>query len=300
MSSREHRLLATDRRVRAMFGGEVIADTPAAWMGFGGYKPPLYELGTWWFDRAHVRTELLQVSDHRTVCDVRGPATYWDIVAGGRRVPHGAYAYEQAPDGWEALRGLITFAWNEIDHWYEEELEVFVHPRGPMHRVDALRSSRHVQVSLDGVPLADTRRPVALFETGMPVRWYIPQADIALEQLTESPTRTQCPYKGVAEYYSVRAGARRIWRGPTRSRFSSAGGSRSTSASSLSASTSRSTANRRRGRRPSGSVRSPRATCSRGTGPRHAIDAFPSHIAPIEDGLTPVTLGVEAVSEVRK
>jgi uncharacterized protein (DUF427 family) len=67
-----------------------------------------------------------------------------------------------------------------------------------------------VQVSLDGVPLADTARPVALFETGMPVRWYIPRTDVALEHLSESPTRTQCPYKGVAEYYSVLAGDRLI------------------------------------------------------------------------------------------
>lgn len=147
---REHRLLATDRRIRAVFGGEVIADTPAGWMGFGGYQPPLYVLGTWWFDRAHVRTELLEPSGHTTVCDVRGPATYWDVIVGDRRARHAAYAYEHAPTGWEALRGLITFAWNDIDHWYEEELEVFVHPRGPLHRVDALRSSRHVQVSLDG------------------------------------------------------------------------------------------------------------------------------------------------------
>ena len=59
-----------------------------------------------------------------------------------------------------------------------------VHPRGPMHRVDALRSSRQVQVSLDGVALADTARPVALFETGMPVRWYIPRTDVAHEPQT--------------------------------------------------------------------------------------------------------------------
>ena len=65
-------------------------------------------------------------------------------------------------------------------------------------------------MSLDGVKLADTRRPVALFETGMPVRWYVPRADVALEHLSESPTRTQCPYKGVAEYYSVEVGGQTI------------------------------------------------------------------------------------------
>ena len=210
MSSSEHRLLATDRRIRAMFADEVIADTPTGWLGFGGYKAPLYELGTWWFPRQHVRTGVLVASDHRTVCDVRGPATYWDVVVGDRRAPNLAYAYEQAPAGWEALRELMTFAWNDVEHWYEEEQEVFVHPRGPMHRVDALRSSRHVQVSLDGVVLADTQRPVAVFETGMPPRWYIPRADVALEHLLPSPTRTQCPYKGVAEYYSVRIDSQQL------------------------------------------------------------------------------------------
>jgi uncharacterized protein (DUF427 family) len=202
----EHRLFPTDRRVRAVFGGETLADSPAAWMGVGGYRPPIYELGTWWFDRSDVRMDLLAPSEHRTVCEVRGPATYWHVLTGTRRGENLAYAYADAPDGWQDLRNLITFRWNDIDHWYEEDEEVFVHPRGPNHRVDVCRSSRHVQVSLDGVVLADTARPLALFETGMPTRWYLPRADVALERLTPTTTRTQCPYKGIAEYYAVDTG----------------------------------------------------------------------------------------------
>ena len=128
--NQEHRLLATDRRVRAVFGGETIADTPTAFMGFGGYRPPLYELGTWWFPRAHVRRDLLVPSDHRTHCDVRGEAVHWDVVTEARSEPALAYAYPEAPAGWEALRDLITFRWNAIDHWYEEDQEVWVRLRG--------------------------------------------------------------------------------------------------------------------------------------------------------------------------
>ena len=117
----EHRLLATDRRVRAVFGGVTIADTPAAWMGFGGYRPPSYELGTWWFPREHVRQDLLVANDHRTHCDVRGQAVYWDLATEAKSEPALAYAYPQAPQGWEALRDLITFRWNAVDHWYEED-----------------------------------------------------------------------------------------------------------------------------------------------------------------------------------
>lgn len=111
----EHRLFPTDRRVRAIFGGETLADSPAAWMGVGGYRPPIYELGTWWFDRGDVRMDLLALSDHRTVCEVRGAATYWHVVTGARRGENLAYAYVEAPDGWEDLRNLITFRWNDID-----------------------------------------------------------------------------------------------------------------------------------------------------------------------------------------
>ena len=83
---------------------------------------------------------------------------------------------------------------------------MWVHPRGPHHRVDVCHSSRHIRVSRDNVVLADTRRPLALFETGMPTRWYIPAGDVSFAHLVRSPTRTQCPYKGVADYFSVRVG----------------------------------------------------------------------------------------------
>ncbi|MGH9028002.1 MAG: DUF427 domain-containing protein, partial [Acidimicrobiales bacterium] len=83
----------------------------------------------------------------------------------------------------------------------------FGHPRDPFHRVDARRSSRHVVVRVheSGEVLAEGDRPVALNETGLPTRWYLPLGDVRKESLVPSDTETVCPYKGVATYWSVSA-----------------------------------------------------------------------------------------------
>lgn len=105
------------------------------------------------------------------------------------------------------LAGHIAFEWflrrdDGLDHWYEEEEEIFVHPRDPHKRVDAVRSSRHVQVEIDGTVVADTRRPVLVFETGLPTRYYVPVEDVRLDLFEPTEHRTSCPYKGTARYWT--------------------------------------------------------------------------------------------------
>ena len=97
-----------------------------------------------------------------------------------------------------------------MDEWYEEDEQVFVHPGDPYHRVDVLESSRHVSIKVGGEVVAETQRPTILFETGLPPRYYMPQEDVREEALLKSETTTQCPYKGVASYYSVEAGGGRV------------------------------------------------------------------------------------------
>jgi uncharacterized protein (DUF427 family) len=99
---------------------------------------------------------------------------------------------------------------NNIDHWFEEAEEVFVHPRDPYHRHDILDSSRHVKVSVNGEVLAETERPKVLFETGLPLRYYIPPEDVREEALLRSEKTTRFPYKGVASYWSVEVGGDRV------------------------------------------------------------------------------------------
>jgi uncharacterized protein (DUF427 family) len=90
-----------------------------------------------------------------------------------------------------------------MDAWFEEDEEVFVHPRDPHKRVDILASSRHVRVEIDGVTLAESSSPRMLFETSLPVRYYLPKPDVRLDLLVPSDTVTRCPYKGTTVHYSA-------------------------------------------------------------------------------------------------
>ena len=93
-----------------------------------------------------------------------------------------------------------------MDAWYEEDDEVYVHPRDPYKRIDVLHSSRHVRVVIAGETVAETRRPCLLFETGLPTRYYVPREDVRMDLLEPTELTTRCPYKGMASYWSVRVG----------------------------------------------------------------------------------------------
>ncbi len=103
----------------------------------------------------------------------------------------------------EELPDHVKIDWDAVEHWFEEDEEVFVHPRDPYSRIDALESSRHVVVRVDGTVVADSKRPTILFETGLPARYYLPPDDVRVELLTPTELSTACPYKGVARYWSV-------------------------------------------------------------------------------------------------
>jgi len=104
------------------------------------------------------------------------------------------------------VAGHVRFDWDAMDGWFEEDEEVFTHPRDPHTRVDVLASSRHVRVELGGVVIAESSGARLLFETGLPVRYYLPKTHVRMDLLEATATETHCPYKGQAEYWSVRVG----------------------------------------------------------------------------------------------
>lgn len=80
-----------------------------------------------------------------------------------------------------------------------------MHPRNPYVRVDALRSTRTVEVQLEGVTLARAASTVIVFETGLPTRYYLDRTTVDFSRLVPSDTLTRCPYKGTtSSYWSVR------------------------------------------------------------------------------------------------
>jgi|SRR5947209_3176894 len=101
------------------------------------------------------------------------------------------------------LDGYVTVAWDALEHWYEEDEEIFIHPRDPFIRVETLRSTRHVRVERDGRVIAESDAPILMFETGLPTRYYLPESDVDASVLAESERRTGCPYKGFASYRDV-------------------------------------------------------------------------------------------------
>jgi len=127
-----------------------------------------------------------------------------DVTAGGQHRP-GAGFRPADPD----LSGYVVLDFGAFDQWYEEDEPNVAHPRDPFHRIDVLSSSRHVRLELDGQLLAESSRPVLLFETMLPVRYYLPREDIRAE-LIPSPTQTYCAYKGQASYWSAATGGRLI------------------------------------------------------------------------------------------
>ncbi len=131
------------------------------------------------------------------------------LVHQSRRLPYYAFPREDVSIGGAPeplVEGYVTVPWGDVDEWFEEDEKVSVHPRDPYHRIDTFTTSRQVRVSLDGHVLAESTGAKALFETGLPVRYYLPFRDVRLEHLVASDTVTQCAYKGTAIHWSARFG----------------------------------------------------------------------------------------------
>ena len=159
------------RRIRAYRGGEVVLDTLAA----------LYVWDIPYYPAFYVPRE--DVAD--AVVALESTETF----------------------GSGPFAGFVRPDWAAMDAWFEEDEQVYLHPRNPYTRVDALRSSRRVRVELDGIVLAESASPVLVFETALPNRHYLPRTDVDFSHLERTDTVTRCPYKGLTtDYWSVRVG----------------------------------------------------------------------------------------------
>lgn len=197
---RTHKAEPTPRWIRAVVNGKTIADSKNAYLLLGGGLP------MYLFPASAVSEGTLS----REASDIPRPGlgtfSGHTIHAAGVTVP-GAMVVKETEPGFEAIKGMVGFEWDSVDHWYEEEEEIFRHPRDPYHRVDAVKSSRHVVVTVNDKVVADTTKPVLIFETGLPTRYYIDPADVRLDLLENTDSTSRCPYKGVASYWKMKSDA---------------------------------------------------------------------------------------------
>jgi uncharacterized protein (DUF427 family) len=193
--SQRIRIEPNPKWIRGYHQGRLVVDSRDAHFV---WEWPYYP--AWYFPIADVRGELKE--NGTTVRSPRrGDGTRYDVLVDGEPIADAAWRHLDSPV--EELRGLVRFEWDALDTWFEEDEEVFVHPRSPETRIDALASSRHVRVMVEGEVVADSNRPTILFETGLPPRYYLPQTDVRMDLLTSTETTTGCPYKGFAHYWSV-------------------------------------------------------------------------------------------------
>ena len=176
------------RRIRAVRGGEVVLDTTAAlyvweWAGYPQYYIP----------RRDVADGLLAPGGQEAKTS-RGTVRLCSFAAAGPQGPTVARLLVEATD--PVLADTVRFDWEALDAWFEEDEEVFVHPRDPYTRVDALRSTRTVRIELDGVVLAESDAPVMVFETGLPVRYYLNRTEVSWEHLEPSADGHPLPVQG--------------------------------------------------------------------------------------------------------
>ncbi len=178
------------RRMRALFGNRTVLDSRNGMM--------LHRTGA-------APTLLFPFSDPAADVLKQGEqAGTWTVQVGARSAAQAVTTPPPlaGPAG-AAIDGLVIVEYHTMDRWFEEDDPVYAHTRDPYHRVDVRSSSRHVAVRHADVVVAESTRPKLLFETGLPVRFYLPFADVRIDLLELSETISQCPYKGDGQHWNL-------------------------------------------------------------------------------------------------
>ena len=194
------------RRMRVRFGGEWVADSEDVVLL---HEPGHYPVA--FFPLADVGDGVLAPENRTTAHRELGPTEWYTVQAGGERARRAAWRHTGLPDHAAVLRDRVAFAWRAMDAFYEEDERVVGHAADPYHRSDIRRTSRHLVVRDGDRVVADTRRPLVLYESGFAPRWYVPRDDVDPAALTPAEGQTFCPYKGLASYYDIGQRGRAAW-----------------------------------------------------------------------------------------
>jgi uncharacterized protein (DUF427 family) len=194
------------RRMRVEFGGQYIADSEDVVLL---HEPGRYPVA--YFPRGDVQPGVLTAEDRITQHRDFGETRWFTVALDGREANHAAWEHA-APPGYAAvLDGRVAFAWRAMDAFYEEDERIVGHAADFYHRIDIRSTSRHLVVRDGDRVIADTHRPVVLYESGFAPRWYVPRDDVDQSALELVDGQTFCPYKGLASYYTIGSHTRAAW-----------------------------------------------------------------------------------------
>ncbi|HZC25982.1 MAG TPA: DUF427 domain-containing protein [Actinopolymorphaceae bacterium] len=186
------------RRMRVQFAGDWIADSEDVVLL---HEPGHYPVAL--FPIADVRPGVLVPEQRTTKHRELGDTAWYAVSVGDRTTARGAWQYTALPEYAGELRDRVAFAWRAMDAFYEEDERIVGHAADPYHRIDVRQTSRHLVVRDGDRVIADTTRPIALYESGFAPRWYVPREDVDDGALALTDDQTFCPYKGMAGYYDI-------------------------------------------------------------------------------------------------
>jgi uncharacterized protein (DUF427 family) len=101
---RPPKLVRDAREIVVRWGDMMVAQTRGAWAVQETAHPP-----TFYLPLADVRRDLLQAAGRGSVCEWKGPARYWHLVDGVRRLDQVAWSYPKPLPGAEALADCVAF-----------------------------------------------------------------------------------------------------------------------------------------------------------------------------------------------
>src|SRR5215467_3749058 len=194
------------RRMRVLFGGSWIADSEDVVLLF---EPSRYPIA--YFPQSDISAHALERTDYTTQHHELGLTSWYIVRAGEQNAPRGAWEHVSLPHYGSDLQGRIAFAWPAMDAFYEEDERIVGHAADSYHRIDIRQTSRRLLVRCGERLVADSTRPLVLYESGFAPRWYVPRADIEEALLTSVEGQTFCPYKGLASYYDIGDAHRAAW-----------------------------------------------------------------------------------------
>jgi uncharacterized protein (DUF427 family) len=197
------------RRMRVKFGGAWIADSEDVVLL---HEPGRYPVA--YFPLGDVDPDVLQASDYRTEHHDLGPTSWYTVRAGAHSKPRAAWQHTELPDYAGDLKERVAFGWRAMDAFYEEDERIVGHAADSYHRIDIRQTSRHLVVRSADRVVADSTRPLVLYESGFAPRWYVPRDDVDLAALTPAEGQTFCPYKGLASYFDIGEARQAAWSYP--------------------------------------------------------------------------------------
>lgn len=194
------------RRMRVEFGGVTVAESDDVVLL---HEPGRYPVA--YFRKDDVTAGALQASDRVTDHRDLGRTAWYTVGGGDREAQRAAWEHTALPAHAEILAGRVAFAWHAMDAFYEEDERILGHAADQYHRIDIRRTARHLVVRHGDELIAETQRPLVLYESGFAPRWYVPREDVVETALTPVERQTFCPYKGLASYYDIGDADRAAW-----------------------------------------------------------------------------------------